>query len=490
MRFRRLAGLVFPLCLAAAPLRAGTITFEPAQPTTKDVFRVIFHEEAWFTVCPPPLHRVSVKDGRVVLRAEPTGCILLLVHNPYTIDVDVGPLPAGTYSVVVETVDSDYRRVTETSEVTVVSAGGAPEPPPAALGCVHGSRPGATLLLPYFEVDLEDPEGRDTLFSVNNASEEAVVAHVAVWTNWGIPVFSFDMAIDGDGVRALSLRDVLVDGKLPATSLPPADEARFAGCRGSLAPPVVGQSLLRRVRDRLTGHPDPPELCYSSAVEDGRVATGFVTVDAVHRCSSNFLAHPLDDGYFSDGGEGVASDANVLWGDFYLIDASQDYAQGLELVAVEADAERFGAKTTTFYPQPESHRAPLGNRYRTRFLQGGPFDGGTDLLVWTASFKTAVDNCDSPATEIFLGARFRNEAGAFDSEFELYHLNRAARLRVGEEPWPVGSPFGTADLSFGVLGGLTEPLPLAAQGLVIPILSAAGRYSVGLNATQLDGFCP
>ena len=38
--------------------------------------------------------------------------------------------------------------------------------------------PAATLLLPYFEVDLDDPNGVTTLMSINNASATAVLAHV------------------------------------------------------------------------------------------------------------------------------------------------------------------------------------------------------------------------------------------------------------------------------------------------------------------------
>ncbi len=39
---------------------------------------------------------------------------------------------------------------------------------PAAYGadCRVGDRPAATLLVPYFEVDLEDPAGRTTLISI------------------------------------------------------------------------------------------------------------------------------------------------------------------------------------------------------------------------------------------------------------------------------------------------------------------------------------
>ncbi|HYG64047.1 MAG TPA: hypothetical protein VEL74_15840, partial [Thermoanaerobaculia bacterium] len=42
--------------------------------------------------------------------------------------------------------------------------------------------PAATLLLPYFEVYLNNANGVTTLFSINNASATAVLAHVTLWT--------------------------------------------------------------------------------------------------------------------------------------------------------------------------------------------------------------------------------------------------------------------------------------------------------------------
>jgi len=35
--------------------------------------------------------------------------------------------------------------------------------------CSLDKAPAATLLLPYFEVDLDNPNGQTTLFSINNA---------------------------------------------------------------------------------------------------------------------------------------------------------------------------------------------------------------------------------------------------------------------------------------------------------------------------------
>ena len=69
----------------------------------------------------------------------------------------------------------------------------AARPVTAALCAIDG-RPGATLLLPYFEVDLDHGDGPTTLFSVNNASATAVLANVVLWTDLGGPTFTFPLS--------------------------------------------------------------------------------------------------------------------------------------------------------------------------------------------------------------------------------------------------------------------------------------------------------
>jgi hypothetical protein len=78
--------------------------------------------------------------------------------------------------------------------------------------------PAATLLLPYFEVDIDNPEGVTTLFSINNASAAAVLAHVTVWSDQSIPVLDFDVYLTGFDVQTINLRDIFVDGRLPITA--------------------------------------------------------------------------------------------------------------------------------------------------------------------------------------------------------------------------------------------------------------------------------
>ena len=54
-------------------------------------------------------------------------------------------------------------------------------------------QPAATLLLHYFEVDLANPAGANTYFTINNASATAALGHVTVWSAMHVPVYTFDV---------------------------------------------------------------------------------------------------------------------------------------------------------------------------------------------------------------------------------------------------------------------------------------------------------
>src|SRR5215216_1332535 len=57
--------------------------------------------------------------------------------------------------------------------------------------CDISVAPAATLLLPYFEVDIDDPAGETTLFTITNVSNEDQIAHVTLWTDYSFPVIDF-----------------------------------------------------------------------------------------------------------------------------------------------------------------------------------------------------------------------------------------------------------------------------------------------------------
>ena len=76
--------------------------------------------------------------------------------------------------------------------------------------------PAATLLLPYFEVDLDATPGKGetTLLSITNTSPEERIALVTLWTDYSYPVLTFNVYLTGYDVQSLNLHDVIAKGEL------------------------------------------------------------------------------------------------------------------------------------------------------------------------------------------------------------------------------------------------------------------------------------
>lgn len=103
-----------------------------------------------------------------------------------------------------------------------------------ASACPDGPVPAATLLIPYFEVNLQDPAGLTTLFAVVNQSAGFVLARVTLWTDLGVPTLASWVYLSPSDVQTLNVRDLL-QGKLPDTSAVLSDPERpvldFDPCR-------------------------------------------------------------------------------------------------------------------------------------------------------------------------------------------------------------------------------------------------------------------
>lgn len=302
--------------------------------------------------------------------------------------------------------------------------------PAAAEICTVDDVPAATLLLPYFEVDLDNETGMNTLFSINNASAVDTIAHVIVWTDLSIPVLDFNVYLTGFDVQTLSVRDIL-NGFLPGsrpgdpgTSVPEdapasveANQGEFSLLDGTLArtPECVDQlpysqlppNFVTHLQNTLTGlestlsgdfngrcagilHADDDA---TEDVDESRIARGYITVDDANLCSLDF---PGDPGYFGADGTGFVSNDNQLWGDYFYVNPGQDFAQGETLVHIEADflnEATSGPGDYTFYGryvawQGIDNREPLVGTFATRYAvdeTDAAFDGGTDLLVWRDS---------------------------------------------------------------------------------------------------------
>lgn len=367
--------------------------------------------------------------------------------------------------------------------------------------CLSGDRPAATLLVPYFEVDLDAAEGINTLAAVGNAAGTCVLSRVTLWTDLAVPTLSFYLFLSADDVQTLNLRDLFA-GRLPDTSRVLADPScpvlDFEPCTAAQLDTELVQLELRSVAAAHTGDADPQAgTCAGVDHGDGR-ARGYMTVDVVQRCAhdptvatwaASEWGHP--DGYHA---ATATSTSNVLWGDYFLVDETNDFAQSEAAVPVVADPNAFAPGDYTFYGRyhgfdASDARRPLSGRHGIRFLHGGPFDGGTELLVWRDSRSPQV--APAPCGELPPWAPLDERSIRLFDEDELPYQAPSGgvfpwatqRVRVGDAGFPSAVPFGWLDLD------LWHDAATPAQAWVGAVVSARGRFSVQHRATRLDDLC-
>jgi hypothetical protein len=457
--------------------------------------------------------------------------------------------------------------------------------------CTIDDVPAATLLLPYFEVDLGNPtSGVNTLFSINNASAAAALAHVTLWTDQSIPTLDFDVYLTGYDVQTISVRDIF-QGRLPVT----ADRGNDANDANSPSPPLgSGQAASQNPYTGLPGgftagvptefdYPSPPSttgpcvgpyvnpvldnfrLTNLIAAHTGRnapayggclganygdnVVRGYITVDSVTQCN---LLFPSSQNYFSTN---IADTRNILWGDYFYVNDAENFAQGETLVHVESCAvfpaappifqgfvgnggrDPFGGPWCPFAPGEytfygryaalagQDQREPLATTFATRFINGGTFNGGTDLIVWRDSktiptgangpYNCATDNgpawfplnqqdvvafdeSENPqdlcATTCNFSPCDNNILTCFPLEAQRVSL-QGGNL-IGSNPTP-SATFGWMYLNLNTtVSGVNYPTvstavnpPSIAQAWVTTVMDASGRFSVGYDAIKLDSAC-
>ncbi len=442
-------------------------------------------------------------------------------------------------------------------------AGSAAWAQPPAFGwhnlCTIEATPAATLLLPYFEVNIDDPNGVDTFFSINNSEPYGVLAHVVVWTDMSVEALDFNVYLTGYDVQTIGLGMIIRNGILPVTSYDDSpvgafsiDEyyAEYTQCESILpyTNPALDPAFLDHLQSILTGGP--------SAIYGGRcggapygdnIARGYVTVDNVLDCT---ILTPCDPGYFvitpaTD--ELIGFYLNALWGDWYMIDYANNFAQGDTLVHVEAlgligivtgdaptPAENlqralaaraptgiidgdvgFGEGGATFWGRCATiahqderavldFREPLGTTYAARFYQNAAFSGGTDYLVWRdALFNHAFGEEDGfscasgpdwfPLNErqvVFFDEQENPESACTVSpcpEQDILFPLEAQRVAIADVD--VTPQSGWTYMNLNQVWNIDGPATVAAQGWVTAVHSAEGRFSAGLPAVQLDSMC-
>ncbi len=417
--------------------------------------------------------------------------------------------------------------------------------PASAELCTIDAVPAATLLLPYFEVDLDDPWGANTLFSVNNASPVPTVAHVTLWGDFSQPSIDFDIFLTGYDVQTVNLRDVF-NGILPITSHAFNDDddiisphggafsnnpqwdsqpddimnSRFPGCDTILPFPEeeLSEFFLTRLRSGHTGGPLSAggDQCIGQDHGDN-IARGYITIDNVEDCN---LLFPGQTGYF-DGG--IDSKVNQLWGDYFIVHEVGARAMGDNLVHIEASEDAFVPGDYTFYGRyvdglATDQREPLASTWASRYLNGGLFDGGSDLLVWrdskcqvqTNGFTCGTDPPWYPLNETQVVAFNESEdavelcgvvggqsgvSPAIPGIDQTCFPLETQRTRVGEgtvaPPFDFGWMFLNLNQTLATGSCTTDGIfGDISQSWVTTNLDADGaRLSVGYAATQLSSAC-
>lgn len=259
--------------------------------------------------------------------------------------------------------------------------------------------PAATILVPYFEVDLNNNNGRQTSVQVTNTSATAMLLNVTLWTDIGIPTFRFNIYQPGYTTTPIDLR-MLFKGVVPITASdgqdlvddispqgPWSQDINFASCNGTLpyATPLPAATLTA-LRNAHTGQSSTTfgGSCGGVAYGDG-IARGYITIDTVNSCQTQL---PGDVGYFLAGGAGTATNQNTLTAQVTYLDRSQNQSSAEPAVHIEAngvDPLTNGAGDNTFYGRfvafsGADNREPLFGMSQARYFNTPGLS--TEMTVW------------------------------------------------------------------------------------------------------------
>ncbi|HKR66857.1 MAG TPA: hypothetical protein VJZ00_24230 [Thermoanaerobaculia bacterium] len=376
--------------------------------------------------------------------------------------------------------------------------------------CDVVNMPAATLLLPYFEVDLRAPVYETTLFTVTNVTRVPQIAHVTLWSDWSFPVLSFDVFLTGYDVQAIDLYDVIARGRLPRTrSADPRNRsaneedrgANFFECNRPLG--ILPANVRDEVQRALTT--GRTTSCGNARVGAAHTsAKGFVTVDVVQHCGSGF---PTDPDYFTR----TALYDNVLIGDYQQINSSRSSAQGNPMVHIRAIPEGGppGSGTTkftrTFYARLQKgatadRRQPLPSTFAARWISNPWRPLETTFKIWREA-KPANTGCAvAPNGEhrFIEIVRFDEEenpstfipAVIFDP-FPLpqVFLPSSARLNARDEIVPPNPDFAVSGWLYMNLDNREVGQPAPTQAWVTVSMSADGRYAGDFDALALGNGC-
>jgi len=382
--------------------------------------------------------------------------------------------------------------------------------PGTARTCDLDAVPAATLLLPYFEVDVSGsvtPRTIDTVFAVLNTDPaQPRIAHVTLWTDWAIPTAGFNLALGAYDEQSVNMIDVFLHGAPTTPGVP--------GCLGNLKPGVLYFNLALPVTGSLAEDLATLRKAHTGEVIDtatgARIASsshpglakGYVTIDVVRKCTNLFPSSPRAQGYFRNGGTGIATNQNVLVGDYFLVDNVRGVGAGEPMVHIRAD-QAFMKGNYTFYGRyvggsAIDDRQPLGSVYASRFWTAFPddpnLDPQTELVVWRDTKSPAASPVLATATQPagfpipladFLCCDEDEVCGIYTGSLPL----ATQRINLGEE---ADLPYSAGWLRLDLNHSRTSLFRSEAQGHVTTIFGAhvaTGSMAASFRASRLASPC-
>jgi hypothetical protein len=320
-----------------------------------------------------------------------------------------------------------------------------------AVTCSTDNVPGATLLVPYFNVSGDAsagaiaPGGVDTLVAITNVYLWGAIAHVTIWNKQSAAVLDFNVPMTGYDVATFSVRDVLngflnvnpnVQNIDTDSGLDPCrdpinigdTQPQFIRFRhpqfpsgdyfdsiGYYATPAFSGNFRNRVLDSLDEAPaylslstrpsndkDNPACGTTSDATFTSAFSGYITIDVVNYCTNwfpNQSTFYTFDAIATRGWDGNGG-PNVLMGDVFYIDpaAAGGNISGEAAVSLEFD-ERLEFDTLLWADAPQK---TFYRRYGESF---NDFTAGPD-----ARFTFRGDGREPLGT--VYGFRYLNDAAA------------------------------------------------------------------------------
>jgi hypothetical protein len=381
--------------------------------------------------------------------------------------------------------------------------------------------PAATLLLPYFEVDLKGARlGETTIFSVTNVSEHEVVAHVTLWTDYAYPVLDFNIFLTGYDIQSIDLYDVIAMGQIAPF--------RGTGFEDSGSPqgdfssddrnPLVDETTCRNLRMQLhdfyrirmqraftRGEVPPIGVSLPGCTNIGGTharAVGYATVDVTSRCD---VLQPEMPEYYRQ----LLFD-NILTGEYHQVNRGQQRAQSAPMVHIRAVPEGGTLASRrhdtnlerTFYSRylhggdrRRDARQPLPSVFAARWVSGEGF--ATGYKIWREGIEDSETACGTYSAnsgmEVAEIVRFDDDENAV-AVSSADPADRAPRLAAtsfvdtsdGLFPQSEGE-----ELSGWMYLNLDRDVDddLATQAWVVSSMQANGTFSVDSDVVALGNGC-